>query len=200
MGNARGMSLIEILIVVAILAGLVGLALPRIKKNNTNIKSVMRELSVLSREVRHYARLKNATYRIVFTLNGNLNTEDSYFVEASNRAVLIKSEAKRKDEDSRSSLDKKENKSPFQKVEKPLKKEKQIPSGLFIKSVESRYSSEPVTKGTAYIHYSPEGLVEQSIVQITNGKGLTWSLIFQPLTGHADIVDKPISLKDLESQ
>ncbi len=181
------------MVVVAILAAIMGIAIPKLRKGNTNIKQVMREISVLSIEVRHYARLKNATYRIVFELKGK---EDDYFVEASNHAVMIKSEAKQKLEEEMSKEDKPS--SPFQKVDKPLKKEKILPEPLFIKSVETKSHAEPVTKGPAYIYYSPEGLVEQSIVQITNGKDLIWSLVFNPLTGHADLIPKAVTLKDLE--
>lgn len=193
----RGFTLIEIVIVVAILAAILGLALPRIRRTDNNIKSVMRELSVLTVEVRHYARLKNATYRIVFNMNGQ---EDSYYVEAGSTAVLIKSEAKQKQEaEAEQSLDKdKKPVSAFHRVDKPLKDEKKLPHGLFIKSVENKSISTPVTKGNGYIFFTPEGLVDETVIQISDGKNLTWSLIINPLTGHADMVDKAITLKDME--
>ncbi len=191
--NSRGFTLVEIMLVVAILAAIMGIAVPKLKKSNSNIKSFMRELSVLSIEVRHYARLKNATYRIVFNLKGK---EDSYFVEASNHAVMVKSAAHQKLEDEMNKEDKPS--SPFSKVDKPLKQERFLPSNLFIKSVETKSHAEPITKGTAYIYFSPEGLVDQSVVQLTDGKDLTWSLVFNPLTGHADMISKPVTLQELE--
>ncbi len=191
----RGFTLLEILIVVGIIAAVIGAAIPRIRKNNTNMKSVVRELGVLSREVRSYAQLKNATYRLVFNLNGQ---EDSYWVEASNRPVLAVSEAKQKAIDSMPVKERPPD--TFQRVDKPIKGEKKMPSGLFIKSVETHRISHPITKGQATISYSPEGLVEQAIVQITDGKEVTWSLIFNPISGHADMVNKAMTLKDLESQ
>jgi general secretion pathway protein H len=193
--SSRGFTLIEIMIVVAIIAAIMGLALPKIKKQNSDVKAIMRQLSVLSIEVRHYAELKNATYRIAFNMNGK---QDSYYVEASNRTVLVKSEDAIKREQDMSKED--GPASPFSKVDKPLKEEKKLAEGVIIKSVETKSHKDAVTHGMAYIHYSPEGLVEQAIVQISNGKNATWSLIFNPLTGHADMVDKPVSLKDLEVQ
>jgi len=188
------MTLLEIMIVVGILSAIIAVALPRLRKNNTNVKSVVREMGVLSREIRSYAQLKNATYRLVFNLNGQ---EDSYWVEASNRPVLTISEEKQKTLDGMSEKDRPPD--TFQKVDKPIK-ERKVPSGLFIKSVETHRISHPVTKGLATISYSPEGLVEQAIVEVTDGKEMTWSLIFNPLTGHAEVVDKPMTLKDLESK
>ena len=92
----------------------------------------------------------------------------------------IKSEEKAKKEEG---LSGDENaKSAFQKVDKPLKGDKKLPSGLFIKSVETKARGAPVTKGLAYIHYSPSGgLVERAVVQISNGKEIIWSLVFQSL-------------------
>jgi general secretion pathway protein H len=183
------------LIVIALIAGIVSIAIPRIKKTNTNIKSIVRQLSVLSKEVHSYAQLKNATYRIAFRMGDKEG--DAYFVEASNREVLVMSQAKQKKIDSLSAKEKPA--SPFQPAGKPMKGEKLLPTGLKFKSVETQGIEKPVTTGMAYIHYSPEGMVEKSIVQITDGKDLTWSLIFNPITGHADIVNKAMTLKDLES-
>ena len=195
MKNSRGFTLLEIMVVLAILGGIMAIAIPKLKKTNNNAKAVMRELSVLFTEVRHYARLKNATYRIVFNLKGK---EDSYFVEASNHEVAIKSQAKEKAISEMSKEDRPS--SPFSKVDKPLKKEKVLPDNLTIKSVETKSRTEPITKGVAYIYFSPEGLVEQSVIQLTNGKDLTWSLVVNPLTGRADLVSKAVTLKDLEVQ
>ena len=193
MKNSRGFTLLEIMIVMAIIAGVVGLALPKLRKSETNIKGVMRELGALSVEVRHHARLKNSTYRIVFNMTGS---EHSYYLEAANHKVLIKSSDRLEREKSLSKED--QPSTPFQKVDKPLKGEKKIPSGLMIKSVETRLTKGPITSGIAYVHYTPEGLAEQAIIQISKGNDFTWSLIINPLTGHADIVDKAVSMKDLE--
>ena len=192
--SSKGFTLLEMMIVIALVASIVAIAIPRIRKNNTNAKAVVREITVLSKELHNYSQLKNATYRLVINMTDDL---DSYYVEASNQEVLAMSEAKLK---KISTLPEKDRPaSPFQRVSKPLKKEKELPKGLKFKSVETRGLEKPLTKGLAYIHYSPEGLVEQSIVQISDGKELTWSLIFNPITGHADIVNKPVTLKDLES-
>ena len=191
--NSRGFTLMEIMVVLGILGMVMGLAIPKIKKSNSNIKSVMREISVLSIETRVHARLKNATYRIVFTMQGKKQT---YHVESSNHEVKIQSESTLKYFESLSKEDKPN--SPFQNDTSFLKKEQDLPEALFFKSIETSTHSEPITKGDAYIYYSPDGLVDQAVVQVTDGKDLTWSLIFNPLTGHADLIPKAVTLKDLE--
>jgi general secretion pathway protein H len=150
-------------------------------------------MASLSREVRNQARIKKMTYRIVLNLSDK--DKSTYWVENAPGNVVIPSEATL---EKLKSLDEKERpKSPFQKATNLIKEERELPSGLVIGSVETPNSQGPVTEGMAYVYYSPEGLVEKAIIQITNKKELTWSLIFNPITGHADIVEKAISLKDL---
>jgi general secretion pathway protein H len=48
------------------------------------------------------------------------------------------------------------------------------------------------------MYFSPEGLVEPMLVQITDKAKLTWTLIFNPLTGRTDIIEKALTLKDLQ--
>jgi general secretion pathway protein H len=193
MNRQAGFTLLEVVIVIAIIASLMVIGLPRIKRNSNNIKSVVRELASLCREVRHYARMKNSTYRLVFKVGTN---EDAYGVEAATGTAYALSEEKQKRLDELSAEEK--PKSAFQAVDKPLKNPKTLPGGLSFKQIETKARKTPVTKGTAYIHFSAEGLVEQSVIQITDGKNLTWSLVLNPLTGHAEIVEKAVELKDIE--
>ncbi len=181
------------MIVLAILGGLVAIGLPKIQGQKNKIKSVVRQMATLSREVRNHARLKRMTYRIAFHLD---EKKPTYWLEAAPGNVVIPSEATY---EKMQHMDEKERPAnPFQKVDKPLKGEKELPSGIRFKSIETPSHREPVTDGIAYIYYTPEGLVEKAVIQINNDSGVTWSLILNPLTGQADIVDKPIFLKDLK--
>ena len=87
-------------------------------------------------------------------------------------------------------------KSRFQKDDRILKKEKVMPNGIYFGSVETARSEDLVEEGRAYIYFTSDGLVERSVVQLTNRKEVTWSLIVNPLTGHADILQKAIRLQD----
>lgn len=185
------MTLLEILIVLGILSALVALGLPRFRLNQNNIKKITREMGVLGREIRSYARLKNNTHRLVFVMDGK---QHSYWVEAASGPALIPSkESLQKTEE----LPEEERpKSQFAKVERFNKEAKKLPSGLYFGSIETEFSEKPITEGTAYIYFSPEGLVERSAIQITNREKMTWTIMFNPLTGHADIFDKAVTLKE----
>lgn len=181
------------MIVLGILGFMIAFGLPRFKNQKNNIKTVARQMASLSREVRNQARLKRMTFRIAF----RLGDKPAYWVESAAGNVLIPSETTL---EKLKSLDEKERPpSPFQKVTTLVKKEKELPTGLTIASVETPSMREPATGGMAYIYYTPEGLVERGVIQIASRSGgVTWTLIFNPITGHADTVEKPIQLKDLQ--
>lgn len=194
--NTHGFTLIEIMIVLGILGAVLALSLNRIKKNDNNIKSTIRELSVLSKEIRNQARLTQSTFRLMIELSDN---KYSYWVEKGNNVerrdtkLNIFEEYKKEQEEK----DKEKNKpiSSFQLFKKLTKKEKKLPSGISIKSVEVQ-NMEPITNGMAAIYYSSEGYVEASVIQIGDAKN-TWSLVINPLTGFVEILEEAKTLKDL---
>lgn len=193
MKSQRGFTLIEVMIVLAIIAGVVVLGAPRLFKQNTNIKSVVRNLSVLTKETRNRARLSNTTYRIAFSIKLD---ESEYWVEKSSGPKPIDLEALKnppREEDK----DENAPPPPFTPDTSLMKKPKALPSGINLVSVESINISEPIKEGLAYIHFSPEGFVEASAVQISNAQNQIWTLVINPITGQADIVEKAVGLKDL---
>ncbi|WP_413287880.1 Tfp pilus assembly protein FimT/FimU [Bdellovibrio sp. HCB337] len=193
--NKRGFTLIEVMIVIAILAGLIAVGAPRLIKKEANIKKTARSLTVLVKEVRNQAKLFNVTYRIVIRIESG---QESYWVEkASGPALIDKEKLKEEMEGNGKKDDDKDAPPPLFQIDKRLsKKEKVLPSNLHFAQVETINMSQPVTNGIAYIHFFPEGLMEASAIQLTDKK-ITWTLVFNPLTGQADIVEKAVNLKDL---
>jgi general secretion pathway protein H len=192
LNSKRGFTLLEVMIVLGILSGLLLLGLPRIQGQKNKIKTVVRQLGSLSREVRNLARMKRMTYRVAF----RMDEKPAYWIESAPGNITIASEATL---EKMEKLDEKERPAnPFQKSDRPFKGTRELPSGIKFKSIETPSHREPLTTGIAYVYYTPEGLVEKAVIQINNEKDVTWSLILNPLTGQADIVDKAISLKDLK--
>lgn len=192
MRNRRGFTLIEILIVLAILAGMVTIGAPRLLKSQENLKTVARRLMVLTKETRNRARLNNSTYRLAFKIE---DKSSSYWVERASGAKMIDLQA----EEAALKDDSKDKKPPLFQIDKSLsKKETQLPKEMRISMVETINTKNPIVNGMAYIHYSPEGFVEASVIQISNSKNQVWTLVINPLTGQADIVEEAKSLKDLQ--
>lgn len=194
MRSQRGFTLIEIMIVLAILAALLTVVAPRLTQKRTNIKNVAREFITMGKDIRNKARLNNSTYRLVINMDPQ---DEKYWVERANGPQPVDPEAYEKAKEK--SEDKEEAAPPplFQ-IDNSVIKEKKLPSGLRFGSVETINMKSPITSGIAYVHFFPEGFVEAAAIQITDGNKLTWTLVFNPLTGQADIVEKAQSLKDIQ--
>lgn len=195
----KGFTLIEVLIVIAIVASIAVLGLGQRRKSNDDLKKSIRHLSSLIREIRDQARVKNSTHRLVLKID---DKEPSYWVESSAGPVLLKSEKEIKElenlpEDRRP-------KSTFQKTSRYTKKVKKLPGDVFFEAIQTQNNSDPIKSGLAYVYFSPDGLVEKSVIQLSNravkDRIITWSLVINPLTGHSDVVEKAFSFKDLAAQ
>ena len=91
--KSRGFTLLEIMIVLAIVAGIVVLAMPYIGNRNSQIKRSLRELTVMSREIHNRSKLQGVVYRLVIDmgnplLSGESEPEQSFWVEKSNGKVV----------------------------------------------------------------------------------------------------------------
>ena len=188
--NSKAFTLVEVLIVLAIFAGIVGFGVPALFKKGDNIRKVARQMTALTKEVRSRAKLKNSTYRLVFDMTGDTH---HYWVEYMQGSKPIPAniydEKKKGDED--------ESKTRFQKDTSIVKEERALPKGLFFGSVETINTKNPITDGLAYVHYFPEGFVEAAVIQVTNRDALTWSFVISPLTGQSEVIESAKSLKDL---
>ncbi len=185
-----------------IIAAVATMGIPRLFKKDNSLRVTARHLPALSKMVRARARLTNSTARLVFNLD---EKDPSYWVERANGILPIDLEVlndfkKRNNIDQENEGDSENPKPPpFSPDTVVLKKPKKIPSGFQIISVETAYTKEPITEGLAYVHYSPEGLVEKAIVQIGDKKKFTWSFVINPLTGQMTLIESAKTLKDFET-
>ncbi len=200
--DKRGFTLIEIMIVLAIMAAVIGIGAPRLFKTQDNVKSVVRKFMVLGKEIRDKARINNATYRLAIHMEPKNYT---YWVEKANGSQLIDPAAMTPEGRAKIEEAKKEKKDDappplFQLDKSILKKEKSLPGQMRFVSLETINMKEPVVEGDAYIYFFPQGMVEASALQIATGSAgsNTWTLIFDPLTGQVDVIEKAQSLKDLQ--
>ncbi|MFZ4402983.1 MAG: pilus assembly FimT family protein [Pseudobdellovibrionaceae bacterium] len=196
MQKDRGFTLIEILVVLVILGVIATLGLPRLMKKDPNIKSVVRQFLVLSKEIRNQAKLSNSTYRLAVDMGDNPQSPQTYWVEHTSGPKPIDTEKLYENKSDKS--DKDSPPADFQLDKRLSKKPKSLPKGLFFAELETVNSKSTITSGMGYIHFFPEGFVEAATLQITDRKKIIWTLVFNPLTGQADIVQKAQSLKGLQ--
>lgn len=196
-----GFTLIELMVVVAIIAATVGVALPRIANRSNKNRAVLRSFSTLSRELHMKSKLNGYTYRIVMDLkDGDRGSgSQSYWVEKSESGALVKpGEEKMKEEKDRDGKIKKPT--DFALDTSIMKKPEMLPAGMHFEKVELSRLPEPITTGKAFIHFLPQGLVEESAIHLKTDGGQKWTIAIQPLTGKAEVISESMSLKDLNSQ
>jgi len=207
--KSKGFTLLEVMIVLAILGGVIVLAMPYASNRNSQTRTFLRQLTVLSRELHTRAKLQGAVYRLVIDMKAasSRNEKDApaqqYWVEKSNgRAVIKPNEEGEAMEKARRNDKKEENADPrgFAMDTSLVKAPKELPSPLRFDRVELTRLKDAVTEGKAYIHYLPEGLVDEAAIHIRGDKNQIWTISIHPLTGRAELISKSVSLQEMRSQ
>ena len=201
------------MVVLSIMGFMLAIVIPKISNRNRELKSTLRRFTVLSKDLHRRAKLSNATYRIAIDLNNGQNVEgskQSYWVEKSSSPGPFKKpkdlqELRKALEDEQSKEDAGKIISPgdFEIDHKLFKQAQELPGGLLFSSVElASAKGEVFESGVVYIHYAPQGLVEESAIhlKIEGENEIHWTISIHPLTGKAELTSKNISLKEIMDQ
>lgn len=201
-----GFTLIELMVVTAIIGGMIALAMPYMSNRNTQTKSFLRKMTVLSRELHTKAKLQGTAYRLVIelpppTADGR-PPQQKMWVERGNAKVVLneKEEELARERQEESDPEKKKDPQGFSVDEAMTKKLPEIPSPLVFEKVELTRLKSPITEGKAFIHYLPEGLVDEAAIHIKGKDRQAWTIAIHPLTGKAELISKPVTLKEIKSQ
>jgi general secretion pathway protein H len=198
--NKNGFSMMEIVIVIAIIGGIIAAIVPTLtRKKPILISQVTRDIIIKFKQVRNSSKLYGTTYRFAFRLTKD---NQAYWIEKSANVTLIDKkalDAEREKEKSNFRPDHSDEKSAaaFQPDTTFFKKEQTLASGYSFKSIETGGLDAVITDGTAYIHFFPQGYIEPSLIQIEDPKKNIWTLVFNPITGQADLIAEAKTLKDL---
>ena len=204
LNSQKGFSLIEIMVVVVLIAIIVGMASQKSGAGKSRqIRKEVRNFASLVREIRTKARMRNQTYRLVLNLPASESENQTYWVESTTQKFFVSYDEEiiklRKEKAEENEKKKLKDPSGFE-VDAQLSKggPKSLLKGLFFSSVELASQNKEFTSGRIYIHYFPEGRVEEAVIHITNKESLNWSIAIHPLTGRVDLIAKNRKLKDLQ--
>ncbi len=193
------------MVVVAIIAGAVALSLPYLSNRNTKTKAALREFIVLSRNLHTKAKLNGAVYRLVIELQPLVPSDENiqtYWVERANSSVVISESEEAETMARLKDAGDKPSKDPrgFAPDPEIIKSPKELPAGLKFSQVELTRIKNPITEGRAYIHYLPQGLVDEAAIHIEGEEGKAWTISIHPLTGKAELINQSRALKELRDQ
>lgn len=198
--------MIEIMIVLAIIGGSIMMALPYITSRNTQTRRFLREFTVLSRELHTKAKLNGVVYRLVIEMpppksNGDLSGQ-RFWVEKSNSSLVLSKDEEERTKKLLEERDPEKRKDPkgFEVDTQLIKEPRELPAGLYFEEIELTRLPAPVKIGRAYIHYLPQGLVDEAAVHIKGVGTQAWTVAIHPLTGRAELIPKPTPLKEIKSQ
>ena len=194
-------TLIELLVVLAILAAIAAIGLPRIASRNDEIRSTVRKLKVIGKELQTQARLQNKTFRIVFEMVPD--EPHRMWVESASGQIIVDRELQREFDEADES-EREEMLDPklasFQPDTRVIKKPIQVPLPIYFKDVQVGSSEEVVSEGKAYVHFFPQGMIEEAAIHITDGRDINWTVTFNPLTGKGHIISSYVTLEDLRGR
>lgn len=195
----QGFTLIEIMVVIGIIAAVVAIGAPKLFNTTNQMRSTVRKMAIMTRDIRNIARLYNSTARLVIVMNDKEG--HSYVVESAPGNATLLSEDQQKELDSMTSSQREDEKpkSEFSVEGRVTKESVSLPRGLFFESVEYGNRKELVTSGTAFVHFFPQGLAEEAAIHLTNRKTLNWTVTVNPLTGRAEVFERKVMLKDLKA-
>ena len=194
----NGFTLIEIMVVITIIAAVLAIGAPRLFDKKTQIQAAVRKISTLTRQIRNSARIFNTTSRLVISFDEKKG--HSFWVESAAGNVTLLSEDQEKEEARRNDAKSEKPKSVFSPDVRVLKKPEYLPKGLYFDRVEYATRDKPIESGVAYIHFFPQGLVEEVAIHISDHKTLHWTITVHPLTGRNQIFDGDIKLKEVSEQ
>ena len=185
--NQKGFTMVEILVVIALISLITLFALPNVTSIlKITLNTATRELATAIKETAQSTILTGRMHRIVYDLEENefwvesapndtlLDTEKSYDKEVRRRKMLGEPEKPA---------------SPFQIDKSVTRKKISLPSGVTFKAIYSTQKENPIETGVAYTHFFPQGMIEPTLIHITDLQDHQISIVISSLVGRVKVMN-----------
>ena len=206
-------TLVEIMIVMAVMVTVMAMALPRLGGRNHQIRSSMHRVALLSEQVRQLAKLERSTYRLVIQIDNENAAEpvNRYWAEKAEGRELLPSPDELQDQDDvdeavgdevggDEAVGNEAGATPEFQPSRIGGEPSDLPSGLIFDSVEVHGFDAEFRSGRVYIYYSAQGLVQEAAIHFKAGEESVWTLAIDPLTGRGERASGRISLEEIQDR
>lgn len=191
--EAKAFSLLEVMIVLAILASIVTLAIPQLSSQNHSRKSFFRKLIALDKQLRSLSQLQNRTYRINFQIN-SLKKKTLFWVDYSNSQEVIT--VTLNDKEQKEPTEEPSQTTEWEMANKIFKKKQKLPHLLEVISVELEGFKKALNSGLISIYFFPEGITQRAVIHFSENKKHQWSFVVHPFISKNNLLTKNISFKE----
>ncbi len=190
----KGFTLLEVMVVLAIIIGIVGLAITNLQPPSRSVRADIRNILVIAKRLNQQAQLDGKMYRIVFDLN---DEQGVYWVESANRKTAGSAKPSATPFGGGSNTDEKDPRD-FALDASILKNKVKLPKGFRFLKIILVDQDLAFEQGNGFVHFFPQGLADSAIIQIANeDESFSWTLVTNPLSGNIQLIDGLFSEKDL---
>jgi prepilin-type N-terminal cleavage/methylation domain-containing protein len=181
--KSKGFSLIEILIVIALLALITAVGIPSINNAfRTSKESFGRKMAITLREARDRAMLTDKLVR----LRIDFENQEYWLEEAPSSYLLPKPPERGLSEREQEARNKKEEGS-FRLLKEITQEKIKMPPGLKIIEVISPRSKLPIKEGIADVFFYNNGSTDGAAIHLEDDENVKQSLKLHPVTGHSKL-------------
>src|SRR5579871_164917 len=210
MKRARGVTLIEIMVVVMIIGVVLGAVIVTARSSNrASARGNAGKLAAAIRYTYDRAVTTGGYYRMVLDINGNKywaeRSDDRFYLvrdkeESPGRGRAPDEDAKERklrEEEERGKLQLSGLAAQLQPPPAPRRARFQafvdstLPKidlkGCRVRDVLTRRQREPYTEGKAYLYFFPDGHTERAVIHLEDTDGDVYTLLIHPLTGRVEL-------------
>ena len=171
-----GFTLLEIMIVLAIIGAILAIAIPKFGSVfETNMKSAIRRLTGTVKFCFHEAIIKQSVLRL------NLDPVTGEYWPT----ILVMTG---------------DGTGQFMGADDELIKRAQLPGGIRFMDIVTPHDTFKKEEDAAFITFYPTGYVERTVIHLIDDEGRRYTLVLQPLTADVEILDGYVDLVDTQVQ
>jgi prepilin-type N-terminal cleavage/methylation domain-containing protein len=190
--DSTGFTLIEIMVVIALIAIVMGFALPNLGIiSSHNLKSAALTIAGMIRATYDRAAIKNRQYRLVFDFTENKNSVWAEYLVPEESEGTTDEEKKSEEEPVKSEKESTEKvviaKGSYEVDDSELLEKYSLPRGVKLAGLESMHTGGEVKEGKDFILFLPNGFVEKSHIHLQGSGDTVFSLEISPLTGNTRV-------------